>query len=220
MEELLPVEEGEFLKINSKPNIKTKSQLTSIWNEANKTKQATKPAVSTADDLASSISKAKASGQSFDEWVKGQRETLYHGTPVKFLPENIKPTKGTQGTGIYLDLKKETATRYAKGGEVFEFSGQNLKLADSTKFTKEQSQQFSEAYEKTVKQLGEHSDEATNMAYKSMGFDGKKITDTEIMLFDNSKIKTRSQLKAAWDKVPSATKRINLAPVIAKAKTD
>jgi len=148
---------------------------------------------------------AVAKGMTEEQYVKGQGTPLYHGTLTKFNAENIKPSKGTQGTGIYLDLKKETATRYAKGGEVLEFAGQDLKLADTTKFTKAQSEQFSIAYENAVKKLGEHSDEATNIAYKSMGFDGKKITNTEIMLFDSSKVKTTSQLRAEYKAAKALT---------------
>jgi len=42
--------------------------------------------------ISESISKAKASGQSFDEWVKGQGETVLHGTADKFdaFGDNMK----------------------------------------------------------------------------------------------------------------------------------
>ena len=59
-------------------------------------------------DLASSISKAKASGQSFDEWVKGQ-ETLYHGSTDKGL--KLKEDKA-----LFLTDDFDSANTYAGGG--------------------------------------------------------------------------------------------------------
>ena len=51
----------------------------------------------------SSISKAKASGRSFDEWVKGQGETLYHGTNQDF---NVF-SKGIKSQDIKAQMSKE-----------------------------------------------------------------------------------------------------------------
>ena len=59
-------------------------------------------------DLSSSLSKAKASGQSFDEWVKGQ-ETLYHGSTDKGL--KLKEDKA-----LFLTDDFDSANTYAGGG--------------------------------------------------------------------------------------------------------
>src|SRR3990167_3435922 len=48
-----------------------------------------------ADDITTSIKSAKQSGQSFDEWVKGQGENLQHAT-TKEIAE-IKPINATKG---------------------------------------------------------------------------------------------------------------------------
>lgn len=107
----------------------TKSQLTDIWKRANK-----------ADPLTSSISKAKASGQSFDEWVKGQGETVfddfvkttpeykawaknsdniieaYHGTPYSFDKFEIgkKQAGAYELEGISFATKKELAEPFSR----------------------------------------------------------------------------------------------------------
>jgi len=64
------------------------------------------------DNLTTSIKSAKQSGQSFDEWVKGQT-TVYHGTSAKLKQFNNK-----QGTFFTDDMMN--AEGYAGGENVYE----------------------------------------------------------------------------------------------------
>ena len=70
--------------------------------------------------LTQSISKAKASGQSFDEWVRGQGEVLYHGSPEAFSQYDLTragqgSTGNAFGTGAYFTDKFQNAKDYATG---------------------------------------------------------------------------------------------------------
>src|SRR3990167_3807200 len=76
------------------------------------TKVSTKALKTTAD-----ISKAKASGQSFDEWVKGQ--DLYHGTSAEIQGGKLsfgagEIRKGGQSGGLFLSDTPESAQVFGK----------------------------------------------------------------------------------------------------------
>src|SRR3990167_1981575 len=74
----------------------------------------------------SSISKAKASGQSFDEWVKGQGETVYRGGK-DIIPKQIKDA------GISVSKGKNVAEDFVKqkGGKVEDIViAKNAKVID------------------------------------------------------------------------------------------
>jgi hypothetical protein len=67
--------------------------------------------------LSSSIAKAKASGQSFEEWVKWQGETLYHGTGegVSFEKFDVgKAQFGNRGKQIYLTENRVAADWFSR----------------------------------------------------------------------------------------------------------
>src|SRR3990167_1470113 len=72
-------------------------------------------------DLTTSIKSAKQSGQSFDEWVKGQGEIMYHGTNEVFDKFDFSKSrfKGEQGEnlwgfGVYTSPNIGTARNYGK----------------------------------------------------------------------------------------------------------
>jgi hypothetical protein len=138
--------------------------------------------------LQSSISKAKSSGQSFDEWVKGQTSKAFHGSDVANIIEKegfkkmpIKTGVSAFGEGSYLTSSKANAKGY--GGIVDAYLPKDIKLKKVFD---------SDAYKVDTQKLIKE------------GFDGVELETGQgknITIFDPSKIKTRSQLKAEWDKV-------------------
>lgn len=175
------------------------------------------------DPLAQDISKAKASGQSFDEFVKGQ-ETLYHGTD-KATADAIRKAGGfTEDTAriardliggkvssnapISLTLDEATGKLYAGprpeggAGELLSFSSKGLKLADEAtakKFLFKSGQPVK--YQEAINNL------------KKAGYDGYHTSSphdemTETVVFNKEKLKltSLSQLKAEWDKITPKNK--------------
>jgi hypothetical protein len=143
---------------------------------------------SKSDDITLSIQKAKASGQSFDDWVKGQTSKAFHGTDVANIIEKegfkkmpIKTGVSAFGEGSYLTSSRANAKGY--GGVVDAYLPKNIKLKKVFD---------SDAYKVDTKKLIKD------------GFDGVELETGQgknITIFDPSKIKTRSQLKAEWDKI-------------------
>jgi len=92
-----------------------------------------------------SIQKAKASGQSFDDWVKGQGEEVFHGTPEKgFKLEKGKPlflTKDFDSANTYAGYSYNTKPT----GEVAKFYAQKGKTLDLNK-TENVKKVFQEIY--------------------------------------------------------------------------
>jgi hypothetical protein len=166
----------------------------------------TNPTMGKIDDLSSSIKQAKASGQSFDEWVKGQGETVYHGSPkasviekegfsLKYLGKG-SGYKGTYGAGATFTTDASRAKLY---GDVVETKiPSNLKLFETN-------DPVSDLFANP--KIRDVSPEGLSKILKEMGYDGVKVGD-EIVVFDPSKIKTHSQLKAEWDKIGTPLKSI------------
>jgi hypothetical protein len=201
------------------------------------------------DDMA----KAKASGQSFDDWVKGQGETLYYGgdlgeakirgtflTPEKKIAQNyaeeygktvnevfIQPNAKKIGVknsldayikygdneGVkkasqyYLDLinpNVKAKEKYAKYVDKFDFINQNKLIRDLEK-------QYNTKLD--LKSVQRETDKFLSQKFKKEGFDVIEHTspkdvgytdvstgNKEFQILNLDKIKTRSQLKAEWDK--------------------
>lgn len=155
-------------------------------------------------DLTSSISKAKASGQSFDEWVKGQGETVYRGG------KDISP-KQIKEAGISVSKGKNVAEDFAKqkGGKVEDIViAKNAKVidyADVPNVKYKELNDYSPILDKGDKQiwidLEIEYQKAVNWA-KENGYDAVKLPlEGETRIVNPNIIKTRSQLKAEWDKV-------------------
>src|SRR3990167_8399652 len=175
------------------------------------------------DPLAQDISKAKASGQSFDEFVKGQ-ETLYHGTDkatadairkaggfmedTARIPRDLIGGKVSSNAPISLTLDEATGKLYAGprpeggAGELLSLSSNVLKLADEAtakKFLFKSGQPVK--YQEAINNL------------KKAGYDGYHTSSphdemTETVVFNKEKLKltSLSQLKAEWDKITPKNK--------------
>ena len=148
------------------------------------------------------ISKAKASGKSFDEFIKGQGETLYHGTIEKSAlsieKEGFKFRKGKVGAEnsitkklvgdviYFADTPKATKgfarTEFMVEPSIVEISSSNLNIAGLNDIKK-----------------GLSGIEKINYL-KAKGFDGLKTGSNDIAIWNIDKIKTKSQLKQLWDK--------------------
>jgi len=171
----------------------TKSQLTDFYTQATKGIPKVKPEVK---PLAQSISKAKASGQSFDEWVKGQGNVLYRATDSKSGYAEL-------GNGIYGADKPEFAKLFGKNIE-------ELVVDPKAKIIIEGSPEFESLY-RAATPRGDYkmNPELARKTALARGIDGIKglDPDTGTVIFNDKMFKTRSQLRAEWDKV-EATKGI------------
>jgi hypothetical protein len=138
-------------------------------------------------DLTTSIQKAKASGQSFDEWVKGQGEPLYHQTSAVF--DKFDTAKSADGsiwfTNNFDDItNKSRGTGASSRGRVVEsFATKDLKLATPEQFD------------------SKFTDQLIQEGYDGVYYPGDETTGAFYQIFKPEKLKTRSQLKAEWDKV-------------------
>ena len=167
-----------------------------------KPKPVTKQAEVKAPKLEQKISKAKARGESFDEFIKGQGETLYHGTIEKSAlsieKEGFKFRKGKVGAEnsitkklvgdviYFADTPKATKgfarTEFMVEPSIVEISSSNLNIAGLNDIKK-----------------GLSGIEKINYL-KAKGFDGLKTGSNDIAIWNIDKIKTKSQLKQLWDK--------------------
>ena len=173
-----------------------KSQLTDIYNQP----------IKGVDNLTSSIKSAKQSGQSFDEWVKGQGETLSQGRLI-----NLKNKVETPGIG-------ETSPNPLKGT----FELQKMKVKDisfggqtgsteSIASAKRAIQEGKELPPITINPKGQFAlNEVMDgnhrlTAYKQAGIDEidvlVKVSDDGSAIIQPTNLKTRSQLRAEWDGV-------------------
>jgi len=160
--------------------IKTRSQLKAEWDKV----------VGKADDITTSIQKAKSEGKSFDEWVKRQ-EIIYHGTPKKFDKFNTSISEGnaTWFTADKKDILDNTAGAVQPAGaklNIMErYHKKGLKLA-----TPEQAEKM-------------YTDELIAEGYAGVKYPKGEYGDYEwTKLFNpNKDTRTRSQLKAEWDGV-------------------
>lgn len=144
-----PVEEIKEAIKNIKSN-KIDSKIDDIIDKGAKKKLPFKKAETAivSKNVSDSIKKAKAEGKSFDEWVKGQGEILYHGTNKNFDNFDIKKQKNIRnkeigaGDGVYFSPNKEVAEKYAgaSANANFDISSINevsKKYPNSARFLKE-----------------------------------------------------------------------------------
>ena len=174
-----------------------------------------------------SIQKAKASGQSFDEWVKGQTQ-VFHGTSLENANKiNIEGFKAGGGKGVsgkasndfvYATGNKQSANKYVSdrlgiknpttieggfNGKVLDIQG---KMADF--------EAFGEASRKLGVPLGKDSQGNLSMldmpaikkamqeqGYGAISFSDRYANGSKAYAVLPEQIKTRSQIKAEWDKV-------------------
>jgi len=165
-----------------------------------KTKLGSKPT-----DISSSISKAKASGQSFDEWVKGQ-ETVYHGTKAKFDDFDFLLLGKASGETPVHNLK---GAWFVDNKSVAGGYGKNIKenIIDTSNFHKVNAEgktlnDFRDEIWEAKKYVSENK--KSGLIIENL-IDNKDFSKSDIgkhiFVVDKSKIKTRSQLKAEWDRV-------------------
>ncbi len=206
----------------------TRSQLKAEWDRVGKTSlpkntklirnkdgSVTYGSQKMSGDLSTSISKAKASGQSFDEWVKGQQQ-IFHGTKSDIGIEQLSSQSNSRGQylgdGIYFTKYKEGADLY--GGKTLEAIVDNSDFLDISKLkgverTKEIGsfgtyKQYlkSNNLTDTAKNFDTWSKNQKSVSDKVLQMGYKGITDgQQHVIFDKSALKTRSQLKAEWEKI-------------------
>jgi hypothetical protein len=161
------------------------------------------------ENITTSISKAKASGQSFDEWVKGQGKSVYHGgTPYD-------ATRVEEG-GISTTKDKFWAETFASGRGGGNFNDKNgsineLVISKNAKILPDNKipDRF---FEDGTVDLGGISDYAIKKGYD--GVDLSANLEGEIRIFNKDVIKTKSQLKAEWDKVVDDTFLDDVAKIL------
>jgi hypothetical protein len=200
-------------------------------------------AVSKADDLTSSIQKAKASGQSFDEWVKGEGEAVYHGgTKIDevgnmrskwgsfYMTDNPTYAKSYGGNKSILnemvitteaklaDLRKPSADIIKQIDEIIspKATGETLKIekpdgtfveVPKTKGGLSNPVHSSADIIQGIKDGKAYYAEMPEVkkALKKLGYDGMITQESKFGanygVWNKNVIKTRSQLKAEWEKV-------------------
>jgi hypothetical protein len=168
-------ESGGNVRVWNTTKLKSKSQLTDIWNKANK-----------AGDLTSSIKSAKQSGQSFDEWVKGQetKTGLFNEyTPDKRLGGSVAENTPLTKLGYKPDADITVYRGVPKGVK-------NINDGD---------------WVTTVKQLAKDyagTGDVISQKVKARNLFAEQGDDTlEELVYSSKPVKARSQLKAEWDKV-------------------
>ena len=123
-----------------------------------------------------SIQKAKASGQSFDDWVKGQGKTVYHGTDsgsAEIINKNGFAGKQGGDTGLSFTTDKKVAQEFANA----------------------------RARQRGTKPVVVEVDISGVKNPNYNKFVGGKESEIFVPIDEIKNIKTRSQLKAEWDKV-------------------
>jgi hypothetical protein len=172
---------------------------------------------------------AKASGMSFDEWLKGQGETVYHGTSKGNIFDKFDTGKAGlgnanninhQGDVIYLTNSKEAADYFStQATRNAKLRNRNLSLEEATSGADEigEVMQINLAKGAKVKDLDYRPTKAQVDKLRQEGWDaisfpeeafnakdlaGTKVSGLQsrtIAVLDNTKVKTRAQLKAEWD---------------------
>ena len=194
-----PIQDYFDESINIMP-IKTRSQLTNIYNKAKVNGLKVKGTIPE-NSLISEAKKYKSA----EEFVKAQGAPVYHGTNTKF--DVFDKTKigeatgtGDWGDGFYFSDSKDVARSFAKdaGGDVvMEVNLKNLKFADGNKLEKLPEVQNILDDGMGFADIGEY--------VKLKGYDGVKYKHSgdggvEYVVYDADKIKTKSQLTDIWKK--------------------
>ena len=190
---------------------KTKSQLTDIWNKANKV-----------DDLATEAKKYKSA----DEFVKAQPK-LYHGTEQTFDEFSLKTfgratDSGDAGVGVYFTADKSYAKEF--GSNIKEISV-DLKNPYRYKTTPFFGGIGKEKFAKSIG-LSENATakEVTAKLVKD-GYDGViidadfssgLIKSYEVVVFDPKAIKTKSQLTDIYNQATKGVAKAEPAKFVMK----
>ena len=170
--------------------------------------------IDTAPKLAKDISQAKASGQSFDDWVKGQA-TLKHRSvqPIDEFKPNEKGiyfTKDAYGerlgltggkgdvhiTDAYVDLKNPFIANKKNVTKLYQ-ENYGLELKDAQRLADD----FEMADTTARQQVRAFIKDKHDGMIIPEDWDGGFGTIESVVAFDPKQIKTRSQLKAEWDEV-------------------
>jgi hypothetical protein len=190
----------------------------------------------TLDNVTISIQQAKASGQSFDEWVKGQGETLYHGSKADIVGDLVPGASGSRGSAIYITPDKTQASKYGKINEVvidkkakvFDLQKgnealkkdivsylekNNIKYEDVDGFIFSDVGNIDLGYSVSKERFNKFLESAgKDKFFKDLGYDIAKFGEgeTQVSVYNPKVIKTRSQLKAEWDgaQVPTKTQQM------------
>jgi hypothetical protein len=92
--------------------LKTRSQLKAEWDKVGK-----------ADDITASIKSAKQSGQSFDEWVKGQENINVPQPKIKFSERLDEGRKQMDSESMIVDARKLSYPEFVKKYEAYNLDG-------------------------------------------------------------------------------------------------
>lgn len=165
-----------------------------------------KKAGNVSDELASSIQKAKASGKTFDEWVKGQGvvDDSYKSLKWDKIPdEGVEATVPLSKIKVSSDALKK-ATEAVKRGDGSRTSGV-IEVA----LLKNGDLAIVDGHHRAVQKVLQGDGNIKARVYSTKNAVGEDSAynkvDTTFSKDDGSK--TRSQLKAEWDKVKSSLKR-------------
>ena len=180
--------------------------------------------------VVTSASEAKASGQSFDEWVKGQKQ-VFHGTDTDFANIDVSKSKRNMfGRGFSVTEDPKMTQYYGSkqkdfildpNTKIYESSSASIKDKDFNLANRLYKEKYGKdlPISKAKKELMYRDDAGDSIVFwksenpeilkakelwgdylKSQGYDAVKEADT-INVLNVDKIKTRSQLKAEWDKI-------------------
>ena len=227
----LPNKQGGFIKIGQDAKAPSMTQNSQI---PNKVKTTSIPKTLPQDKtIVKSIQKAKASGQSFDEWVKGQATELNYknlqendysikafGKDFNEPVEYFRAGQVRKNGDIWLTDNEAGAMQYSSAGggtKVGKYIVQSKKplIIDTAGgkyangnidinkiLTKEE---IARGYTNNPDIKKKFIDYAKNNGYDAVQF-ADSFPDGEggmrsLVVWDKNQIKTRSQLKAEWDKV-------------------
>lgn len=164
-------------------------------------------------DSFSSIQKAKSSGQSFDEWVKGQGETVYRGGEKvdisKSTEQGISVSKSAEIAKDYGNVEQlylSPTAKIAGGKDIFNVAEKLFPMTPANPKMSVELLKMNVGFENNPKIMN---------AFKEAGFDAidySKIdpffSQAEIRALNPDILKTRSQLKAEWDAASSIPKSL------------
>jgi hypothetical protein len=171
----------------------------------------TKVEIKPETDIKKSIQQAKQSGQSFDEWVKGQGVVSKELEPIAIEARKYKSaeefTKSltTEKNGV-TSIKIDLPTNLLESnGPLWDFKPSNQKITEpilvafdkgkGTYTVVDGHHRLSQALVNNQKTL------PSRVVFKNKDGNFDKFTKSQLTnIYDNA-IKTRSQLKAEWDKV-------------------
>ena len=160
---------------------KLQSQLTDIWNKANKTKPNLPTGKSQLDNLATQAKKF----DNVDEFVKAQGKPLYHHS-VNDIARFKNTKNGTWFTDNQYGYQRRPNAKF-----------NNESYVDITKLNLISKKDFN----KIPKKVGKYDEVWGEL--KKRGYDGLTETvegDKQYLIFDSSQIKTKSQLTDIWNK--------------------